>query len=279
MKISYLLGMPRAATTFLYHNLQLHPEIFVPFRRKSNYFSLHLDKGDQWFLDHFSEATEKQAAVDTDTLGFVDKNIDPYQAMNAFDPQMKGILVLRSPDDWCYSLYKQLSTFEGQMPSYSSYLQGGFSFTEDGKSITFNYVDGDLQKRIEKIKQSFAGRLLIIDFKQIKNNPLSALKAIEGHLEISSFFNPDNIEAGKINASDRKHSKILGKLLRNPYLIEGLRRTLPRNFVIAARKTYDQLSANPNSQKPTKTDVPQGNFPSDTIYIGQQFAQGPVVTC
>ena len=38
-------GMPRTGTTYLYHALADHPQIYVPYRKESMFFSVNFDKG------------------------------------------------------------------------------------------------------------------------------------------------------------------------------------------------------------------------------------------
>ncbi|MBN2757956.1 MAG: hypothetical protein JXR51_12320 [Bacteroidales bacterium] len=41
--------MPRAGTTFMYHYLQKHPEVFLPYRKEIQYFDLNYSEGENWY--------------------------------------------------------------------------------------------------------------------------------------------------------------------------------------------------------------------------------------
>jgi len=76
-KIFIIPGMPRAGTTFLYHNLQLHPEIFVPYRKEVNYFTFDHKRGEKWYFSMFDEMTDNQIGAD----------ISPFYFMDDFAPE------------------------------------------------------------------------------------------------------------------------------------------------------------------------------------------------
>jgi hypothetical protein len=52
-RLFVLAGMPRTATTFLYQRFQEHPEIFCPYRKETNFFSVNYAKGGAWYRDLF----------------------------------------------------------------------------------------------------------------------------------------------------------------------------------------------------------------------------------
>ncbi|WP_419767384.1 sulfotransferase domain-containing protein [Arcobacter sp.] len=241
-KIAYIIGMPRAGTTFLYHNLNKHPDLYVPFRRKTNYFSLHKDKNLEWFLEHFKEMNENQIGIDTETLYFVDKKLKSYKKIKDTNPNAKVMLFVRQPDEWVYSFYKQIATFDKNICSFEDFLQGKYTLIEDGKEIPFNIKDGDIKNIIEDIKNIYGEQLLILDFKLFKENPLKLLNEIEFFLSIDDFFNEFNFQNKKINASDRGHIPILANLLRQEWLINLLSK-LPASIVKRIRVMYDNLSS------------------------------------
>lgn len=251
--IVMLMGMPRAATTFLYHHFDSHPDIFVPFRRKTNYFSLHFNrKSSDWFFHHFESATRNQICVDTETIGFVDKNIDVLARIEqVLDENCKFIVCIRDPGEWVYSLYKQILTFDTSGIAFETFLQGGYQLIEDNSRVSFNYKNGDIKSRIKLLIENFGPRLLLLDYKEIQQDPNKVLIKIERFLDISGYYKNNPISTEKINASDKKNVRLVTCLLRNKYLIKLLGR-LPSNWVKAIRKFYDtRLTRNPESVKKT----------------------------
>lgn len=277
--ISYIIGMPRAGTTFLYHNLNKHPDLYVPFRRKTNYFSLHCDKDTEWFLDHFKDMKPNQIGIDTETLYFVDKNLQSYKKIKELNPDAKVMLFVRQPDEWAYSFYKQIATFDKNICSFEDYLNGKYILIEDNKEIPFNIQDGDIKTMIEDIKDIYQDQLLLIDFKLFKDNPLKLLNDIEKFLGVKNFFNHNNFQNKKINASDRGHIPILANLLRQQWLIDLLSK-LPSGFVKTIRLLYDNLSSlfsknktKDNNQTDENILLAQKYFKKDIEYYNKLFSQ------
>lgn len=271
--IDVLLGMPRAGTTFLYHNLAKHPGIFVPFRRKTNYYAIHYYKNYQYYSDHFLGAEKDQILLDTDTLSFL--NTDAYERFMKKVTDEKVILVLRDPADWMVSLYNKIATFTNNMPSFQDYLKNGFNLIEDGASVKFLFPDGEIEKRIKQIQTDFGNRLLLVPFEAIATNPLGVLKSIEVHLGVDQYFSEDNIITGKVNSSDDEHGLIMSWLLRQNWVIAAIR-ILPRSLILRIRQYYDTSNKSGNLQAvPTpKTTSPNLEFArhfykSDTQYVSK----------
>ena len=89
------IGAQKAGTTSLYELLRQHDELFLPERKELQYFSLHLQEGAQWYLNHFASAKAGQLRGE----------ISPYYLFHpavperifAIRPTMKLIVLLRHP--------------------------------------------------------------------------------------------------------------------------------------------------------------------------------------
>jgi hypothetical protein len=281
-RISFLIGMPRAGTTFLYHNLQKHPQIYVPFRRKTNFFSIHSNEDASWFLDHFKGIKRAQIGIDTETLYYVDREMRSLERIRALNPDAKAILFVRRPGDWAVSLYNQISTFDRNAPPFEKFLKGSYMLIEDEKRIPFNMREGDIQANIERARSVFAGNLLIINFDLLERSPLAVLQQIETFLGLDHYFATGNFDEIKINAADRGHIKWLARLLRNRLLIDVLRR-LPRRVVIFFRRLYDSGSAFTGGREERKTAGSSANlalaarfYAADELYVGNLFKDSDV---
>ena len=247
-RIAFLVGMPRAATTFLYHNLNLHPGLFIPFRRKTNYFSLHHGRGEDWFLSHFKDAPADGIAVDTETLAFFNPKMKSPQLIQVFNPDARIILCVRDPAAWAVSLYHQIATFDSKITSFEEFLEGNYTLQEDGVEVRFHMRDGDIQARIKEYEQTFSNSILLLRFRDLTAFPVDSLRQIEQFLGVAPFYSPENVITKVINSRSRRHNKLLNKLLRNEYFIAMLRFLLPRRAVLAARWGFDGLLAGPSAK-------------------------------
>ena len=52
-KICIVVGMPRAATTYLYQTLASHPDAFVPARKELEFYSINYARGNAWYESFF----------------------------------------------------------------------------------------------------------------------------------------------------------------------------------------------------------------------------------
>ncbi len=100
-----VIGVQKSATTWLQERLRQHPDIFMPrdelhfFDRESNFA-----KGEDWYLDHFSEAEDYQL-IGEKTPDYIWTNIGKWPGMcatkheriYAFNNDFKLISVFREP--------------------------------------------------------------------------------------------------------------------------------------------------------------------------------------
>ena len=281
-RIHILLGMPRAGTTFLYHNFNKHPNIFLPFRRKTNYYAAHFNKGYDFFKGHFDEMSADQIGLDTDTLSFL--NSESYDRFRSDYRNQKVILVVRTPSSWAFSLYKQISSFTQSMPTFERYVKDGYNLVEDATDVPFHFESGMVADKIAQISRDFKGNLLILNYDLLKKDALLFMKTIESFLGVDSFFNNENIITQKINSSDRNSNKFISSLLRKKWLIFILQNFIPRKLVMKIRYVYDSLSVKktlPKQQIETKNN-PELNFAkeyyaSDEVFVQKLFAKSDIL--
>ncbi len=239
-------GMPRGGTTFLYHNLNKHPYIFLPFRKEVNYFNVNLDKGLDWYLSLYKDRQPEQICGDISPPCFLDW--DSIDRINEFNPNAKLIISVRDPVEWALSLYSQFSSFTFNMPEFNEYLNG-FNYKITDKSLLFQFKNDYIIKTLQKFMDSFGDRALLYDFNYFRKDTLKILKVIEEFLEIPAFFESRNYDDVKINASDRRNIRLLTYWLSNATVIELIEKVFPRKLVIYLRGKFDRVSVPKNKQE------------------------------
>ena len=88
------IGTQKGGTTYLHRLLQQHPQVFLAHPKELHYFSLHQDRGLDWYSNHFAEASaEKRCGEVTPYYLF-----HPLAAerIHAAIPNVKLIVLLRS---------------------------------------------------------------------------------------------------------------------------------------------------------------------------------------
>ena len=95
-------GPPKGASTSLNFYLKQHPEIFTSPVKQTRFFSVHYDKGKDYYLNTYFSGVTNQKMVGEATptyflLPFVAKRIKEY------NPDMKIIFCLRNPVERTFS--------------------------------------------------------------------------------------------------------------------------------------------------------------------------------
>jgi hypothetical protein len=196
-KVFVIPGMPRCATTFLYHNLEKHPSVFCPFRKETNYFSVNYQKGSDWYWNLYRGIRPGQVGADVSPSYFLHRKA--IDRMKRFNPQMRVVLGVRDPVEWALSLYNQLLTHAWRGPDLSDFIER-FPYPFGGEAIIIELRDGFVTKMVENYRKAFGDNLLLYHFDFFKNNPLAVLRSIEHFLDIPPYYSEYNFDNMIINA-------------------------------------------------------------------------------
>jgi hypothetical protein len=90
-----IVGAQRAGTTSLYRYLAEHPAVAPPVRKEIQYFSLHHERGDQWYRSHFPLAGRGRKTFEA-TPYYLFHPAAPARA-SATVPGAKIIALVRDP--------------------------------------------------------------------------------------------------------------------------------------------------------------------------------------
>jgi hypothetical protein len=246
-------GMPRAGTTFLYHNLQKHPQIFLPFRKEIDFFNeIYRFRGIAWFHSLYKDIKPGQIAGDLSPACWFEPNTIDY--IKQYDPNVKVILSLRDPAENAYSLYIQKLTSNYDIPPFPEFLVNGYTskMTKRGEGVHFVFSSQDYIEKIEDYKKAFGKNLLIYDFRFFRKDNLAAIKIIEDFLGLEPHFNKDNFDPQRINESYRRNIKIIDYLLTLEWLRDFVGKYVPRLTAMKIRGFIDRLSVRTSVKDNTK---------------------------
>jgi len=273
-------GMPRVGTTFLYHNLQLHPDIFLPKRKEIGFFSYRYHEGIKWFLDYYKDISDEQVPFDICPIYCFDHDvIDRILDMNQ---DAKVILGLRDPTSWAFSWHEQIRSYSNLLP-FQQFIKEGFSFERDGKKLAINFEDGRIATIITNYKKVFGKQLLLFDFSILKKSPLSLLKAIESFSGIRAYFEEGNFINRRINASGRKTNRLFNQLLLARGVSDLVTKLLPRKLLQFIRSWVETNSLKNNQVDEWKNKfseedrrVAEEVFQKDKLFIEELFKGSPI---
>jgi hypothetical protein len=281
-KIFINIGMPRTGTTYLYHALPKHPEIFVPYRKESHYFSVNYSKGEPWFRALFAGMGPRQIGADINPMYFLDALA--VDRILAYDAGVKVVLGVREPVDFAISLYGNMRAHGLDVPPVEDMVRGYDWPVTPHTSLPFSLVAGFMQRRITELQQRFAGRLLIYDFRHFDASPLPVLQAIERFLGLTPFFDAENVDNTRINATGRRNPLRLNALLANQRVLELVYACLPRPAIRMARSWFERFSARPavpGTQDPPVNDATRDRLATlladDVAYYRARFATAPIL--
>ncbi len=273
-----MVGMSRAGTTFMYHNLQKHPQIFVPVRKEIGYFAHHHQKGTLWY-ESFYEGSNPQHIV-TDICGVYFSDDDALNRIYEYNPDAKIILSIRNPVDWIFSFYEQ---YKGSynVPPFKEFLKG-CSIMRESQSIRLNFTNQKISKTIAGYREKFGDNLLIYDFSYFASDNLKILQSIEIFLDIDPFFKEGNFTNQKINARGRKKSALFEKMLQKQWFVNMILTCFSKRMILRLRAIWEKNSAVNESQPNINFNdderlLVEEIFEKDVEYISQLFREGPIL--
>lgn len=276
-----MAGMSRAGTSFMYHNLQKHPQVYLPSRKEVCFFAHNFNKGIEWYKSFFNEKKENEVAIDICGVYFTHE--DALERMKELDKDTKIILSIRDPYEWIYSFYEQYSgSFD--MPLFKEFITKGCDINREGESIHIDFRNEKISKTLKAYLETFKGRIMIYDFAYFEKEPLNVLKAFEEFLEIESWFDDGNFNNSKINASGRKRSKWFDRLLQKKGVVDLILKLFPKSLILKLREKRELKEAKGMKKVNVKDKysneeqkLVKDMFLNDHLYIHELFKDRPII--
>jgi hypothetical protein len=223
-KIDFLgIGVSRAATTWIWECLKIHPQICIPsskglpFWGDEEYYS----KGLKQYQSYFNECSLDQKKGQIDDNYYLSSEV--ASQVNKYFPDIKLIISLRNPLEALYSLYYHQKAFgHKRFKSFKEAIQSD-DFIERG----FYY------KNIKKWLKLFPEEnFLFLIYDDLEKDPVKFLKSIYNFLEVDSNFIPDIVKK-RINPTPSSNSFVrayggLNRLMKKSFLTNNFLRLLKR---------------------------------------------------
>ena len=247
------LGAPKSATTWLYHCLREHPEIFVADSKEVMFFDYGNISGRlPTYEEHFSQAGNAKAVGEFSTR-YLASTRAPARIKKLI-PDVKLIASLRRPADQVYSHYWHLrrQNFHGlnassELPSFEQALK-----EMEGQLLTPAFYYRNLSNWFEYFDRS---RIHIILYDDIQRSPGSVIRDLYSFLEVDTSFVPSALNPGRIQmrkggvagtaGKERLQRRIYVFLVKHVYkplkLLLGVRRADKLKATLRARETMDFL--------------------------------------
>ncbi|MCK4766004.1 MAG: cobalamin-dependent protein [Candidatus Aminicenantes bacterium] len=276
-----VVGMPRSGTTFLYHNLNKHPDIFLPFRKEVNYFNVRHDLGVEWYNGLYKEREKNQVCGDISPPCFLDR--ESIARIKDYNPQAKIILSVRDPVEWALSFYSQFNSLGFNVPPFREFLEG-YKYRLKEKFLWVRSKENYIIDTIELFMKEFGENILVYDFSYFRSNTLEVLKTIEKFIGVPSFFAKGNYDDVKINASGRKNIKFLSNITTQEWFASFLYKVFPRRVIQFFRSKFDKVSAEKKHDKPAKPlyadediKIAESALADQSVRVKKIFEKSPVI--
>lgn len=198
-----LIGPGRSGSDWITKNLSLHPDIFMPRRKVTRFFSDRYDMGIDWYSGLFGKRREK--AVGEASVGYL-HTVDAPARIAKHIPNVKLIANLRDPVERSFSSY-------GRLTGVAKPGDANYQITfEDKIKMTPRILEQSMYGRhLRRWYEHFPpNNLLVLTFDDMKSDPARFLKTIYGFLGVDSdFVSPLTYQRLNSTATISSKSKLL----------------------------------------------------------------------
>ena len=199
-----MVGCQRCGTTWVDAALRGHPQIYLPFQKQTYFFDRNHDKGLDWYLSQFDNATDAHKAVGEIATGY--SLPDAIPRMAAALPLVKLIMTVRHPIDRAYSFYQSRKEEQGWQ-SFDQAIDADPEILSRG-----HYID-----QINLLRDHYPpDRLRLLFYDDLQSDDAAYLRSILEFLEVDADFKPHQLGQIKNAAMFPGVRKILHKLGLKP---------------------------------------------------------------
>ncbi len=237
-RVTFLVvGCQRCGTTWLDSALREHPQVFLPATKQSYYFDRNLDRGDDWWLERFTDAKPQHTAVGEVATGYtLPQAVDP---MAALAPHAKLVMTMRHPIERAYSFFQSRRAEQG-WSSFEEALAADPELISRGK-----YID-----QIEHLLKHYPReQLLLLFYDDFAKDNAAYLRKVLDFIGVDTEF--DSTQVGR-----RRNAAMFPRLRRTLHRV-GLKpvlAALSRSKVgDAVRKANNQRRTDPSEAMSAET--------------------------
>ncbi len=218
------IGAQKAGTTWLWENIRIHPDLFVPRRKELHFLDLHWDRGHDWYFQHFRPRRVRRRRPGEITPAYLVVPEDRIEGMHALNPDMQLILMIRNPIERAWSAAKYFA--RNQMDADVAELA-----IEDFEAIATTPLmlqRGDYLEGLRRWGSVFPDeQMLVIFHDEVVEDPVGTIGRVFDHLEVDTPSKLNGyplrtvFNAGPTRGMTDAHRAILAPLFETQ--VEGLR--------------------------------------------------------
>ena len=176
------IGAQKAATTWLYKHLELHPEIRFPGGKEIHFWDLHRERGVEWWLNIFSQEGDWKQGEITPAYALLEESV--IREICAIAPKVRVLYSIRNPIARAWSA--ALMALERAEMAFEE--ASDLWFIDHFKSAG-SRQRSDYAACLQRWRSVFPeGRVHLVLFDDIMSDPCAVLVDIADHLGIDPAF-------------------------------------------------------------------------------------------
>lgn len=199
------IGAEKAATTWLWANLNVHPAIEMSQPKELNYFNIQFDKSNDWYRQHFRQSAD---CLQGEISPWYMDDEHCVQRMAAACPDAKLLVMLRDPFERAFShlLHDAQNEFGGIADLTAKQLQSLTAKSND-------YVRrSSYTKCLTPFLQHFERQQIHVQFyDDVKSQPQQTIQDVYRFLNVDAEFVPEDCDRA-VNKSQNYRSVVLHKV-------------------------------------------------------------------
>jgi len=216
-----VIGAARSGTTYLYHNLISHPQIFMSLKKETQFFTSNWDKGFEWYATWF-EGITKETMVGEASMTYTYPEYATVAPARLAEhlPDARLIYLVRNPVVRTFSHYNYYRHYSGvETDDFPTALKKNSIYL--GTSM---YVEW-----LEKYLQYFSkDKILVVVFEELTANPQAEMAKIFNFLGVDPSFVSPHLTT-KTNQTFKPKNEGLFQMYR--YLSASSVRTWLESFI------------------------------------------------
>ena len=263
----FIVGAPKSGTTFLYHYLKQHPDIYFPNFKEPHFFGSDLIRRNGAYnlsLDEYQDLfkTDKKIIGEASTFYIFSKDA-PEEIYN-FNPKAKIIIMLRDLVDLVHSLHSQfvfsgdevIEDFTQALELEDSRLSGNRIPNQTTVVNKLFYTSNilSLPRSIKSFIRYFGREnIKFIDLDDIKKNPKKVYFETLEFLNIDSNFNIPDFKV--INKNKTYKSKTIRDFIKKYSIFLGSLRSKVFKKPLGLIKALESANKSENNRAPIPDDL------------------------
>ena len=175
------IGAQKAGTTWLWENLRVHSQLFLPRRKELHYLDLHWDRGHDWYFQHFRPKRVRRRRPGEITPAYLVVPEDRIESMHELNPDMRLILMIRHPVERAWSAAKYFA--RNQMDADAAELP--LDEFEAMVTTPLMLERGDYLEGLRRWGGVFPEeQMLVVFHDEVLDDPVATIRRVFEHLQV-----------------------------------------------------------------------------------------------